>query len=340
MRDFYQLSERGRALRLRAVVKAAIKAYPLEISRLRLITNSQNGIFRLDTRTGSRFVMRVCLPRPHVVDTIRLENAWLSALVHETEIAVPRPIPTRSGDTFCQVSADGVPEERVCVLYSWLPGRTLDKSLNQENMRRFGALTARLHEHATGFKLSPGLEVHYRYDQVFPFDEPVLLFEPTFSHLLPPSRLEIFKYAFDLVEQAIERLRSSGEPPRLLHGDLHRWNVKVYRGQLGVLDFEDSMLGWPVQDIGTTLLYFYGDKDYPSNREAFRDGYSAVAAWPERVEGEVDAFIAARNLVLANTVLQENQPELNEMAPRYFARVERRLRALLWHEGEFDSNDW
>ena len=340
MQDFHTLSERGRARRLRKVVSAALENFPLEFVRLRLITNSQNGVFRLDARDGSKYVMRVFLPQTHALEGIHLETAWLEALQHDTDLLLPSPIPTRSGEFFCQVCAPGVPEARYCVLFSWVPGRTLDESLNLENMQRFGALAARLHQHAVTFQPPAELKIRYRYDRVFPFDEPVLLFEPEYAHLLPPLRLEIFRHAFDRVQQAIERLKASGEPLRLLHGDLHRWNVKVFRSRLGVLDFEDMMLGWPVQDIGTTLLYFYGDEDYPANRAAFQKGYRTIASWPEAAEGEVDTFIAGRNLVLANTVLQESIPEWKEMAPRYFARVERRLRALLLQEGEFNSADW
>jgi len=340
MLDFYALTEQGRARRLRKVVSAALENYPLDFARLRLITNSQNGVFRLDARDGKKYVMRVCLPQSQAREGIQLETAWLEALQRDTDLLLPSPIPTHSGELYCQVSAPGVPEARYCVLFSWVPGRTLDEGLNLENMQRFGALAARLHQHAVTFQPPAELKIRYRYDRIFPFDEPVLLFEPGFTHLLPPPRLEIFRYAFDRVRQAIERLKASGEPMRLLHGDLHRWNVKVFRRRLGVLDFEDMMLGWPVQDIGTTLLYFYGDEDYLSNREAFQDGYLSVTPWPETVEGEVDTFIAGRNLVLANTVLQESIPEWKEMTPRYFARVERRLRALLLGEGEFIRAGW
>lgn len=340
MKDFYRLSERGRALRLRRVVQAALAEYPLDCLHLRLITNDQNGVFRVEARDGSRYVMRVYLPHPHAVDTARAEAAWLEALAQETELLVPRPVRTTIGAYHCLAAACGVPEQRCCALFSWIPGSTLDQKLNPENMRRFGSLTARLHLHAAQFKLPEGLAVTYRYDQPFPFDEPVLLFEPCYSHLLPPGRLELFHYTRDLVQQAIERLEASCEPPRLLHGDLHRWNVKVYRGRLGVLDFEDMLWGWPVQDIGTSMLYFYGDENYQAHRQAFMEGYASVTDWPERSAGEVDVFMAGRNLVLANTVLQESKPEWKEMAPRYFARVERRLRALLLGEGEFKSHEW
>jgi Ser/Thr protein kinase RdoA (MazF antagonist) len=233
-----------------------------------------------------------------------------------------------------------VPEERYCVLFSWVPGTSLNKRLSLENMRRFGALAATLHRHAAGFHPSPELLTRARYDRVFPFEEPAVLFTEQYASLLPASRRQIFQEAYDRVQEAIEKLKSCGEPMRLLHGDLHRWNVRVYRTRLGVLDFEDMTWGWPVQDIGTTLLYFYGDEHYEIYRNAFIEGYQREADWPEREMGEVDTFIIGRNLTLANFVMLEKVPEWQEMAPRYFARVERRLRSLMYGEAVFNPEEW
>ena len=63
----------------------------------------------------------------------------------------------------------------------------------------------------------------------------------------------VYEKAIAWTQEAITRLQASGEPLRLLHGDLHPWNVRSYRGVLSPIDFEDLMLGWPVQDIATTL---------------------------------------------------------------------------------------
>ena len=63
----------------------------------------------------------------------------------------------------------------------------------------------------------------------------------------------MYEKAIAWAQEAIDRLQASAESMRLLHGDLHQWNVRSYRGVLSPIDFEDLMLGWPVQDIATTL---------------------------------------------------------------------------------------
>ena len=151
--------------------------------------------------------------------------------------------------------------------------------------------------------------------------------------LLPPSRLAVFRRAAERVEAALACLRATG-PMRLLHGDLHVWNVLVHRGQLAAIDFEDLMWGWPIQDIATALYYLHHRPDFPGV-VAVPPGYERVSPWPETEPGELGTFIAGRALVLANDVLQMPPQTLGGLdVPEFFARAERRLRAIL-EQGTF-----
>ena len=67
---------------------------------------------------------------------------------------------------------------------------------------------------------------------------------------------------------------------RIIHGDLHQWNVRNARGVLSPIDFEDLMLGWPMQDIATTLYYFDAE-NISALRDAFQTGYTRQARGPK-----------------------------------------------------------
>lgn len=123
-------------------------------------------------------------------------------------------------------------------------------------------------------------------------------------------------------------MKASGEPMRIIHGDLHQWNVRNKRGVLSPIDFEDLMLGWPVQDIATTLYYF-DSKDFARLRNAFQEGYTRHSPWPEQLAGEIDSFIAARGLGLANFILNDPNPAWREQAGEFIERVEKRLLGLM-----------
>ena len=115
---------------------------------------------------------------------------------------------------------------------------------------------------------------------------------------------------------------------RILHGDLHQYNVRYYHGTLFPIDFEDLMFGWPVQDIATTLYYF-DSKKFVELHAAFQEGYTRHSSWPERHAGEIDSFIAARGLGLANFILNDPNPAWKEQAGEFIERVEKRLLGLM-----------
>lgn len=330
MKAFATLTERGQARRLRSLALEALNQYDLHVSRLRLVTNDFNGIFRVDTREGQKFILRVTLPEGgHTLDHVAAEMAWLAALSRDTELSVPRPVPARDGSLVVEAAAAGVPEPRLCVVFGWVPGTDLAGHLSPANLTRLGALVAGLHIHAQHFRPPENLSL-LAFDRVFPFPEPVILFEERFAQLIPRERRALFESAVEQAQRAIERLQRSGEAMRIIHGDLHQWNVRWYRGVLSPVDFEDLMWGWPVQDIATTLYYFLDRPDYGALRQAFQQGYTQHSAWPERFSGEIDIFIATRGLGLVNFILNDPNPNWRFQAAEFIERTEMRLRQLVW----------
>jgi len=323
---FEYLTERGRARRLRTLALNALGNYDLDCRRLKLVTNHLNGIFKVET-PGEPWIIRVSTPEGgHTRSHIEAETAWLSALTRETHISVPRPLPARDGNFLTSASASGVPEERFCCVFSWVPGVDLASRLTYENIRSQGRLMAQLHEHTKTFQFSDKRDILV-FDKVFYFPEPVVIFEDSTAEMMTPRQRRKFQAWIERAENAIRSLVSSGEPARILHGDLHQWNIRVSRGILSPIDFEDLIIGWPVQDIAISLYYYQDEKDYPAKRDAFREGYCSVSPWPERQVGEIDTFLAARGLSLLNFVLQNWK--MLDMDPKNFSnRIEMRIDQL------------
>jgi Ser/Thr protein kinase RdoA (MazF antagonist) len=333
--DFFELTPAGRARRVRRAAMAALEAYDLPVARVRLITNETNGIFRIDGTDGGRFVLRVGRGGPigHTPTEVRSETEWLGALARETDLRIPAPVSNRDGEAVTRVEVRGVPHARDCVLFDRLPGRQLDDDLRPETMSAYGALAARLHEHAAAFRPSPEFGVVH-YDRVFLFDQPVVLFDPARTSFVTDAQRDVFHAGAEVVTRAIESLRA-GEPARVLHGDLHRWNVLVDRRPggagpaLAAIDFEDLCWGWPVQDLAIALYYLHEEPTYPEILAAFRDGYESVRPWPDTTGDGIATFIAGRAIVMANDVELLEDPEIRAEAPELMARFERRVRRLL-----------
>ncbi len=328
MKPYSELTLRGQARRLRQLAINALASYDLDVACFRLITNDMNGIFRIDTTDGRKFVLRVTAPEGgHTLDHVTAEMGWLAALRRDTALSVPLPLPTKNGVLVVDAEAYGVPEPRLCAVFSWVDGKDFVEDISESSMAKLGELSARLHAHALTYHPPTELSL-LRFDRVFPFSEAFVLFEERFSNLFPPERRSIYQKGIDWAQESIDRLQASGEPMRILHGDLHPWNVRNARGVLSPIDFEDMMLGWPVQDIATTLYYFLRD-DYLILRSAFQAGYTRHGPWPERHPGEIDSFIAARGIGLANLVLNESNIASRLDVAEFVERIEKRLRRLL-----------
>jgi Ser/Thr protein kinase RdoA (MazF antagonist) len=328
MKTYSSLTLRGQTRRLRLLAFNALPFYNLDVQHLSLVTNDLNGIFRIVTSSGEKYILRVTLPEGgHTLDHVTAEMDWLAALARDTDIRVPRPLPARDGSLVVEAGAPGIPEPRLCVIFSWVPGKDLAGEMSEANVFKMGELMAGLHAHAFTYRPPAGLCL-LRFDRIYPFLDPLVLFEETHSALFTPERRATYEKAAAWAQDSIDLLKASAEPMCVIHGDLHQWNVRCRRGVLSPIDFEDLMLGWPVQDIATTFYYFEAD-GFSGLRTAFREGYSAHRPWPERRTGEIDSFVAARGVGLVNLVLNDPNPAWKIKAEEFVERIERRLQKLM-----------
>ena len=327
MRPFDELTEGGRARRLGRLARTALDRYDLDVESVRFFARHSNSLFTVTTVDGNRYILRVGINGPvgHPRSQVDTEVMWIEALARDTDLILPEPIRNREGSPVTSLAVDGVPDERNVVVFRWLDGRISDEHVSAAAMRSIGVLSAKLHRHGSTFEPPPSFSA-LTYDRVFPYDEPVVLFDGNHDGLVPPSRQAVFLEARDQAAEAIDHLRSV-EPTRIIHGDLHRWNVKICGGVAAPFDFEDLVWGWPVQDIAITWYYQWSRDDYQALNDAFRDGYETEAEWPERYPGEINRFIAGRTLVIGNDVLI--QPEWRHAAAATLDRGERRIRDVL-----------
>ena len=327
MKKFYELTYQGRIRRLRKLAIEALKDYDLEVVRLRLLTNEFNGIFRVDTVGGDKYVLRISRPNEHELNEIHSEMMWLAALRRETDLMVPEPMGTSRGELVTTIEVTGVPEPRHCVIFGWVPGNDLSEQLTPQNLHKAGAFTALLHGHGENYQPSEEFSVN-RYNSVFPFGDPVVLFDEDISDLISDDQRALFQRGVEKVQSIIDELHAGDQDPGIIHADLHQWNLRISRCQVGAIDFEDLMWGYPLQDIAITFYYLQGREDYANLLDAFMKGYQNGREWPEQYPGQLDVLIAGRGLDLLNYVLQDTDPEWREQAPAFIDRNEKRLLEL------------
>lgn len=305
----------------------ALDEYDLPITRVRLLTHHFNAIFRLDASDGSKYVLRINIPGMRRPGEIRSEALWLDALRRDTSLGVPRPLANRQGELVTTVSTPGVPEPRHCVIFDWVPGRDLRHAISPQHYGLLGAFTARLHTHAAGWTPSSALDLK-THTGIFLFESRPFFWEAG-EEFMPPGRAAVVREAVGRIEAMLDELYRTSGPPVILHADLHQNNLRLHRGVMHALDFDDCLLGHFVQDVGITFYYIQDHPEFDALFAAYRRGYEAHRPWPETRPGQISGMLAARELLLAQFLFTSDNPRYRGVLPQFLARTEKRLRTYL-----------
>jgi len=330
MKPYLDLTIRGKGRRLRKLVDKALTHYDLDVTRIRSLTNEMNGIFRLDTTTGQSYVMRVGLPDSgHGETHVNIEMDWLNTLRHNTDIQVPIPVKTRDGQWVITVEDAGVPQPRHCCIYSWVYGKMIADRRSPETWTRLGELSAKLHQAGVN-PTQRQIQNLPIYDSVFPFKDDCVLFDAAHQHHFTEHQRQQSEMAYHKVAAEIDTLYQNRDQARLLHGDLHQWNVLINRSTITPIDFEDIMIAFPIQDIGVTLYYNRFDEHYDDLLAGFKRGYETVAPFPERYAGELETHMLIRRLSLLNFILYAEELDMKDF-PNFIPITMERIQYLQDH---------
>jgi len=300
MKPYDQLTFRGQILRLRKLCIQALEGYPIDVARVRYLTTESTTMFRVDARDGQKYVIRLYSQADSSLAENEAEMYWLSALARETELPVVQPVARTDGAYLSFVSVAGVPGERRCALYRWVPGVPLEEHVSPKTFSQLGALVAGLHNHAQGLRIPSRIRPK-RWDRVFYFPgEQAVYGRPEYAHLFTAEQVRTLYRACALLDPFLGGMYERGERPFIIHGDLNLWNVHIYRGKLFVLDFEDMVMGFPAQDIAICLYYLRKRADYAELAAAFQAGYATARTWPPLSESELHRLWMARMVNFAN----------------------------------------
>jgi Ser/Thr protein kinase RdoA (MazF antagonist) len=142
------------------------------------------------------------------------------------------------------------------------------------------------------------------------------------------------------VRSALDGL-DGGRAHRLIHADLHRDNLLIDRGEVGVIDFDDCGWGYFAYDLATLLDSFARHiASDPDNQCALRDaylrGYECVRALPAEFERHSGTFAVMRDMVNVDFILRSNNPNVAMWGPPrlgyLFAQLEAYLEGSPRHE--------
>ncbi|MBT3338905.1 MAG: phosphotransferase [Anaerolineae bacterium] len=300
MKPYEKLTFRGKILRLRKLCIQALEDYPIDVARVRYLTTESTTMYRVDATDGQKYVIRLYSEADSSLAENKTEMFWLAALAKDTDLRVVQPVARKDGEYISFVSMEGIPNEKRCALYKWVPGVPLEEHVSVKTYHQLGTIMAGLHNHAEGMKL-PGEIKPKRWDKTFYFPGEKADYKTAeFSHLYTPEQIKTLDRAVAYIDPFLAAIYKKNATPFVIHGDLHFWNIHIHRGKLYVLDFEDMVMGFAEQDIAISLYYLRNETLYPELAEAFKTGYASVRMWPHLPERDIHLFWLARMVNFAN----------------------------------------
>jgi Ser/Thr protein kinase RdoA (MazF antagonist) len=284
----------------RDVALEALRSYDVAPKRVRLAAESFNSLFRVTTASAV-YALRVgSVLQIHPEGTAAVEAAWHRRLRLQG-VCIPDVVANTDGELATLVT-DGRAEygSRVCILFEWVTGRSLRTGMTERRSAALGRLSARLQRDGAAWS-PPGAEDVLRADRVLYWRLPDQLAAAGARFGLGT----LFVDAAARAQLVVDSLwQSPPHPPHLVHGDLTPQNVIVSpQNGLVPIDFQDTVLGFEVQDLSFTVAALRRWPNSDRLTEAFRAGYSECRAWPDVSPALFDSLIAARGLQQMNLTL-------------------------------------
>ncbi len=318
--EYAALDEEGQVEVLRHVALAAADGFGLVVRDLTLVLHAFNTTFRVDTDDGRRLALRVNTNSMSTPAHIAAQQAWLHALATETDVRVPDPLAAPGGGWDVAVDCPPWGGPLHTTVASWLEGDDVGQC-DEEQAHALGRTMAALHDHAEGFALPAGAHLTL-------FDEP-LFHDRSLLEGAVPMPDDHAAVVADSLERCRRRFDEvyAGQRPILLHADLHGGNLKWHEGALAVFDLDDAGFGVPALDLAITTFYLRAEP--PGVEAALREGYAQVRDLPAASSEQFEVMVAARQLLLANSLLASSTASLRAEATDYLDLTVQRLRGWI-----------
>ena len=306
MKPYDQLTRLGKIRRQRQIVMAALQDYDLAVKSVKFLADHTNTLFQVNCVDGARYALRIYSDGETTLKENRAEMFWLNALKRETDLKITEPIARKDGTYLTVINLPGVPPDQRCAVFSWVPGQALEETagaMNTENYFKYGEALAKLHNHSESLNPLPADISPKKWDKVFYYaSEPIVYNDAAYAHLYTAEQIALLDEVIAIADPLLMGMFRDPAGQQLLHGDLHYWNVHVYKNELYLIDFEDLNLGYDVQDVAITFYYGRDLENKPALEAAFKEGYSSLRRWPVESDKQLQTLIAARMVMFTNYV--------------------------------------
>jgi Ser/Thr protein kinase RdoA (MazF antagonist) len=309
--------------RMQSVAQRALRHWNLEGVALEVLKYRENAVFKV-TAAGEQFALRVHRPGYHTDDALRSELQWMDALAADG-FAVPRIVPTPTGELFTVVRHTGISSPVQVDLFEWIEGRQLgsveagldgDAASIGRLYRTLGAIAGCLHNQAQDWRPPPGFSRHSWDEHGLAGEEP---FWGRFWELpqLTPDRRRLLTAARDRVYADLATLPKVPAIYSMIHADFCQENLLVDGERVRLIDFDDSGFGWHLFELVTPLYFLMDEPYFDEVRDAVIAGYRSARPLPDAELERLPLFMLARGLTYVGWVHTRPETETaRDMTPK------------------------
>ncbi|WP_137169963.1 phosphotransferase enzyme family protein [Marinomonas sp. FW-1] len=289
-----------RLAQLTAAAEASMSHWGLEGSTLDLIKFRENAVYKLTTKEGERFALRIHRPGYHDYAALHSELQWMSAL-SDFGIETPEVIRTNAGELMTKVIIPETNEDVYVDLFGWVDGTSLGADegvlLTAEESRAMyhtiGEIAAQLHNQSSTWTLPEGFKRHS-------WDLEGLVGEAPFwgrfweLELLTSEQKDKIEKAKTKATEMLQGIEKTPDNYGLIHADFDPHNIMIEGGKIRPIDFDDAGFGWYMFELATALYFKQTEPHYDVIKAAAIEGYRSKRDLPEEELALLDLFLVLR----------------------------------------------
>ena len=275
---------------------------------LRFLSHSENTTFLAsDPETGLELVLRVHRINYHTRAEIFSELAWISALVADSVVDTPSPVPDREGNLLCEFAAGGL--MRNVVAFERMSGHEPDQSASLPAwFRKLGELSARLHSHSRQWSRPRTFD-----RKTWDFDA-MLGTRPLWGDWragmgLQDSTTRLLQQVADRIAQRLHAYGAENHRFGLVHADLRLANLLVDGNRLGIIDFDDCGFSWFLYDFAAAISFIEHQPIAQELQAAWVEGYREVASVSKEDEAMLPVFVMLRRMLLVAWIASHSETD-------------------------------
>lgn len=313
--NFYDLSYSKQKAHLNTLAQIALTNYELGNFHFKLIQYEDNAVYFVQTENKKKYVLRISTPTEkggHTFSQQKSEIEWLLSLKQESDLIVPNPVKSFSGNYVITVEdTQFVPKFRNVVLFEWISGKSLGEEITPLNAEHLGKIIAKLHNNSESYSCKQEID-RPSWDWGKIFGARSVFNSEHITEKLSKEEIEIFDKVSLIIKEDL--LQKDASNFGLIHSDLHRGNIVIDSNNLGVIDFDDCGFGYFMMDIATILSSILriskNEADYLQFKKHLLYGYNTTRYTGDINIRELATFLVMRDMVIVNFILGTNNAEV------------------------------